>query len=118
MYNIRSYVVEYTKKAIVNYHTAESAIAHYDQTINEWDVWYFDEITNEQADDQISFLPYNYVSATVAEVLLKDTPQAERFIANNQMLVEKIGHPVNVSVIDFDSSTTDFPTLNIMPLSE
>ena len=110
--------MEYTKKAIVNYHTAESAIAHFDQTVNEWDVWYFDEITNEQADDQNIFLPYNYVSATVAETLLKDMPQAERFIANHQILVDKIGHPVSVSVVDFDSSTTDFQTLNMSPPSE
>ena len=107
--------MEYTKKAIVNFYTAESAIAHLDQTLNEWDAWYFDELTNKQADDRNIFLPYNYVSATVAETLLKDMPQAERFIANHQMLVEKIGHPVSVSVVDFDSSTTDFQTLNIRP---
>ncbi len=110
--------MEYTKKAIVNYHTPESAMAHFYQTINEWDAWYFDELANKQADDQILFLPYDYVSATVAEVLIKDMPQAERFIANHQMLVEKIGHPVSVSVVDFNSSTTDFQTLNIFPLQE
>jgi hypothetical protein len=115
MYNIRSCIVEYTKKAIVNYHTSESAIAHFDQTQNEWDVWYYNELTNGQTNDQFGFLPYNYVSATVAEALLKDMPQVERFIANHQMLVEKIGHPVSVSVVDFDSSTTDFKTTVAYP---
>ncbi len=110
--------MEYTKKAIVNYHTAESAMAHFEQAQNEWDVWYYDELANKQADDQIIFLPYNYVSATVAETLLKDAPQAERFIANHQAIVEKIGHPVSVSVVDFDSSTTDFPALITYPPSE
>ena len=110
--------MEYTKKAIVNYHTAESAMAHFDQTVNEWDVWYYNELANKQADDQNIFLPYNYVSATVAETLLKDMPQAERFIANHQILVDKIGHPVSVSVIDFDSTTTDFETTTGYPPAE
>ena len=110
--------MEYTKKAIVKYHTQESAIAYFDQTQNEWDVWYYNELANKQADDQNIFLPYNYVSATVAETLLKDMPQAERFIANHQILVDKIGHTVSVSVVDFDSSTTDFQTLNMSPPSE
>jgi hypothetical protein len=110
--------VEYTKKAIVNYHTSESAIAHFEQAQNEWDAWFYDELSNGQADDQDVFLPYNYVSATVAEILLKDMPQAERFIANHQAIVEKIGQPLNVSVIDFDSSTTDFQTLNTSPPAE
>jgi len=110
--------VEYTKKAIVNYHTSESTMAHFEQAQNEWDVWYYDELANGQADDRNMFLPYNYVSATVAEVLLKDVPQAERFIANHQAIVEKIGHPVSVSVVDFDSSTTDFQDLIQYPPSE
>ena len=109
--------MEYTKKAIVNYHTSESTMVHFKQAQNEWDAWYYDELSNGQADDPM-FLPYNYVSATVAEVLLKDMPQAERFIANHQAIVEKISHPVSVSVVDFDSSTTDFQTLITYPPSE
>lgn len=107
--------MEYTKKAIVDYHTQESAQAHFNQTVDEWHNWYFNEFNNDQADNHLIFLPYTYTSPTVAEVLLKDMPQVERFIAHHQVLVEKIGYPVSVSVVDFDSTTENFTILDEYP---
>ena len=107
--------MKYTKKAIVKFDTSESAMAHFYQSQNEWDAWYYDEIDNGQAGDSW-FLPYNYVSATVCETLLKDMPQAERFIANHQAIGKN--YPASISIVDFDSSTTDFQILNTHPPSE
>ena len=100
--------MEYSKKIIVDYYNKESAKSHYYDTMDQWIVWYHEELENNRADAQRIFFPYVYTSPTVAEVLIKDHDQAERFIAHHQTLVEEIGHPVSCVVVDYYSDSDDF----------
>ena len=90
----------YTKKLIMDNKNADTRAAHEAQAEVYFD-WHFEQIEAGLADTAMAFVPYEWVSDTICEIIVTDQVQAESFFAMATALGEKIGFPVSGTIVDY-----------------
>ena len=71
--------------------------------------WYYSQIDAGLADPTRTFVPLMLVSNTVYENLVADQAQADSFLANQYAMAEKIGCPLNGTVVDVEYTADTIP---------
>ena len=101
----------YTKKIIVTHISVDGRVAHENAfaDLNGPQDWYYDQIDAGLADPSRPFVPLMLVSDTVYELLVTDQAQADSFLATTYAAAEKIGYPLNGTVIDVVYTSETIP---------
>ena len=97
----------YTKKCIVEFSTSEGLLAHLDHLA--YADWYNDQVNNDFADPNYSFLPYKSISTTTNEVLCVNQSQAEELMAMIIKIGAQLDHPLTATtILDFSDTIQSF----------
>ena len=101
----------YTKNVILDNKSIEDRVAmesvFFDA--NGPQDWYYDQVEAGLADPLSRFLPVYQSSDTVWEHLVTDQVQADSYIAMAYAVAERIGCPLNGTVVDVDYTTDTIP---------
>ena len=97
----------YTKKITMDNLSLEGRLTH-EEEVGYVD-WYFSQAEAGLADSTLSFTPVYLASDSVYEVLVTNQTQADSYIAMAYAIGEKIGYPLNATVVDVNYTTDTLP---------